>query len=457
VKHPIQNMSGNKLTPAKSKVPVSFCPRVHISTLGCSKNVYDSEILLGQLKANGAELIAKPEEADVIIINSCGFILPAKEESIQAILEAVEHKKNKKNLKILVCGCLSARYYTQLQKQIPEVDAYFGTEDFSSILNYLNLPIKNDGHLYQDRLLTTKPHFAYLKISEGCNHGCAFCAIPLMRGRHRSRPLAELVREAEILIQRGVKEIILIAQDTTFYGLDLYNKQCLIDLLEKLERLKGLEWIRIHYAYPTTFQDELIEVMAASDKIVHYVDLPIQHISDKMLKIMKRGGTAQRIRQILENLRQRIPRVAIRSTLIVGHPGETAEDFLEMRKFVEEFKFDRLGAFIYSPEENTAAYKLSAPARTVAEERYNEIMMTQQHISRQKNESLIGKTMRVIVDEYDAGTFTASGRTYADSPEIDNEVFVQKKILTPKPGEFYYVRITDATEYELSGEILEKK
>jgi ribosomal protein S12 methylthiotransferase len=450
-------MSGNKLTPARSKVPFSSCPRIHLSTLGCSKNVYDSEILLGQLQSNGVELIAKPEDADVIIINSCGFILPAKEESIQAILEAVEHKKNKKNLKIIVCGCLSARYSAQLQQQIPEVDGYFGTEDFSAILNYLNLSATNNGHLYQDRLLTTKPHFAYLKISEGCSHKCAFCAIPLMRGRHRSRPLTELVQEAEILTRRGVKELILIAQDTTSYGLDLYDKKCLIDLLTRLEKLKGLEWIRIHYAYPTTFQDELIEVMATSGKIVPYIDLPIQHISDKMLKIMKRGGSASRIRQILEKLRQRIPGVAIRSTLIVGHPGETARDFREMRKFIEEFKFDRLGTFIYSPEENTAAYKLPAPAKTVAEERYNEIMMTQQHISRQRNESLIGETMRVLIDEYDAASLTASGRTYADSPEIDNEVIIQKKILTPKPGEFYCVKITDATEYELSGEILEKK
>ena len=450
-------MAVNKLTSTANSAKEGSGLRVHLSTLGCSKNVYDSEILLGQLQANGIQVMQQPQDADILIINSCGFILPAKEESIQAILEAVELKKNHPDLKVLVCGCLSTRYYPQLQKQIPEVDGYFGTEDFASILKFLQLPVKNQGHLYQDRQLLTKPHYAYLKISEGCNHKCAFCAIPLMRGRHRSRPLEEIIQEAQLLTNRGVKEIILIAQDTTFYGLDLYKKQRLIDLLQQLERLPGLEWLRLHYAYPTTFQDELIEVMAESDHLVPYVDLPIQHISDRMLKIMRRGGSARRIKQILEKLRRRIPEVAIRTTFIVGHPGETTADFQELRDFVEQFQFDRLGAFIYSPEEKTAAYKLVPPEKTVAEERYAELMLIQQQISRKKNESLIGRSLEVLMDEYHSNTLTGSGRTYADSPEIDNEVLVRKKNIIPKPGTFYYVKITDATEYELYGELLEEK
>lgn len=448
--------SANKHKLSVSKLPLSHPLKIYLITLGCSKNVYDSEILMGQLEVNGALLVPQSEQAEVIIINTCGFILPAKEESIQTILEAVEYKKRKENLKVIVCGCLSARYYHQLKKYIPEVDAYFGTEEFSDLLNYLNFSPRGNNHLYPYRVLSEKPHYAYLKISEGCNHKCAFCAIPLMRGKLHSRPLEDIVQEAELLTHRGVKEIILVAQDSTSYGADLYQKPRLIPLLEKLEKIKDLHWIRLHYTYPTTFQDELVEVIAKSDKIVHYIDLPIQHISDKVLKLMKRGSSNKKIKKILYDIRQKIPDAAIRTTLIVGHPGEAKADFQELLKFITDFQFERLGTFIYSPEENTSAYHLPAPRRSVAQERYREIMQAQQYISWQKNQLLINHQRQVLIDEYDPNTQIARGRTYADSPEIDNEVLIQKKLIIPKPGEFYNVKITDATEYELYGEILEE-
>jgi len=429
---------------------------VHISTLGCSKNVYDSELIIGQLQMNGVAIVDSPETADAIIINTCGFITPAKQESIQAILEAGEIKKGKEDLTLIVCGCLSGRYAQNLKKQIPQVDVYLGTEDYTNILNYLNLSVKKPEYLYEDRILTTPSHYAYLKISEGCNHKCAFCAIPLMRGRHRSRPIEDIVREAQLLSNKGVKELILIAQDTTFYGLDLYNRQRILDLLRELERVERLEWIRLHYAYPTTIQDELIDLMANSKKIVNYVDLPIQHISDKMLKIMKRGGTSARIKRILHHLRKRISDVAIRSTLIVGHPGETEEEFEELMDFITEFKFDRLGAFVYSPEEGTSAFKIKAPEREIADERHARLLGLQQKISAEKNLRLMGKTIRVILDEYDKTTGIGRGRTYADSPEIDNEVIIEHSDSILHPGTFYSVLISDTAEYELFGKIVEE-
>jgi len=431
--------------------------KVHITTLGCSKNVYDSEILMGQLQVNNIPLMDSPEHADVIIVNTCGFITPAKQESIQAILEATELKQKNKKLQILVCGCLSARYQQELLHEIPQVDAYFGTEDYAGILKFLNIPVNNKTHLYEDRLLSTKSHYAYLKISEGCNHKCAFCAIPLIRGKHRSRPMEDILEEARLLSSRGVKELILIAQDTTFYGLDLYRSQKIIDLLRQLQNLEGIEWIRLHYAYPTTFQNELIDVIAQSQKIVHYVDLPIQHITDRMLKIMKRGGTSGRIKQILNNLRERIPDIAIRTTFIVGHPGETGQDFQELKRYIQEFRFDRVGAFIYSPEENTYASRLKHPQRTIAEQRYQELLELQQKISLQKNEEKRGKIVRVLVDDHEAETHSAVGRTYADSPEIDNEVIIEQISQHIIPGEFYNVKITGAAEYEIFGQLLEDK
>lgn len=441
----------------QNKIQSNGKKRVHVTTLGCSKNLYDSEILMGQLQANGVPILEDPQEADIIILNTCGFITPAKEESIQAIMEASELKKEKPDMHLLVCGCLSARYAKTLVEKIPEVDAYFGTEKFTDILNYLNLEVKSPKHLYEQRYISQKSHYAYLKISEGCNHKCAFCAIPLMRGQHKSRPMEDIVREAQLLAQKNVKEIILIAQDTTFYGLDLYKKQQIMDLLIELEKINGIEWIRIHYAYPTTFQDKLIDLIRGSNKIVHYIDLPIQHISDNILRIMKRGGTSKRIRKILLNLRKQIPDIAMRTTFLVGHPGETEKDFLELLNFTEEFQFDRLGLFTYSAEENTAAYKLSAPSQKIAEQRYNKIMSLQQKISLKKNQAKIDKTFPVIIDEINSENNTALGRTYADSPEIDNDVIIQNISQTIKTGQFYNIKISDAAEYTLFGYITEKQ
>ncbi len=432
-------------------------PRVHITTLGCSKNLYDSEILMGQLKANAVPLIEDPQGADVIIVNTCGFITPAKQESIDAILEAGQIKKNNPDLKLLVCGCLSQRYQTDLQKEIPEVDQYFGTEDFQSILKYLNLNADAPDHLYETRHLSQQSHFAYLKIAEGCNHKCAFCAIPLMRGQYRSRRISEIIKEAQILAQSGVKELILIAQDTTFYGLDLYKEQRIVELVGELEKVEGIEWIRLHYAYPTTFPNELIDVMAASSKIVHYMDLPLQHITDSMLRIMKRGGKVHRIRRILHDLREKIPDIALRTTFIVGHPGETEEDFGILKEFVREMKFDRLGVFTYSPEENTSAYPLQYPEPATAEKRYAELMDIQQKISYDSNQKKIGQVFRVLIDEVNPATMSAIGRTYADSPEIDNEVILENLTWLPQPGSFVMAEITDAGEYELFAHILEEK
>ena len=430
--------------------------RVHITTLGCSKNLYDSEILMGQFKANNITLTENPEEANVLIVNTCGFIRQAKEESIDAILEAGKIKENRPDIKLLVCGCLSKRYQEDLRKEIPEVDEYFGTEDFLNILKYLDISPKSPDRLYKHRYLSQQRHFSYLKISEGCNHKCAFCAIPLMRGRYRSRKFEDILKEAAQLASQGVIELILVAQDTTFYGLDLYKKQRIADLLKELEKIEGIEWIRLHYAYPTTFPDELIEVFAQSSKIVPYVDIPIQHISDKMLQIMKRGGNSRQIKRILKKLRERISDVALRTTLIVGHPGETDEDFRILTDFIQEFEFDRLGVFKYSPEENTAAYQLPHPPTEIMEYRYDQIMKIQQKISRKKNKTKIGKVFRVLVDEVQPETHSAIGRTYADSPEIDNEVIIENIKVKIKPGHFYNVKIIDAGEYELFGEILEE-
>ncbi len=431
--------------------------KIHVTTLGCSKNVYDSEILMGQLKANRVHLIDDPNRADVIIVNTCGFITPAKEESIQAILEAGKIKKSHPGQKLLVCGCLSQRYRPDLRQDIPEVDEYFGTEDYRGILEYLNLTPDPPEHLYEKRLLSRAGHYAYLKISEGCSHTCAFCAIPLIRGEHRSRPMEQILDEARLLAEKGVKELILIAQDTTYYGVDLYGRQRIVELMRELEKIEGPEWIRLHYAYPTTFPDELIELIGQSSRIVHYLDLPVQHITDSMLKIMKRGGSSRQIRDLFQTIRERIPDVILRTTLIVGHPGETEADFGALKRFVEEMRFDRLGVFTYSPEENTAAFSLPSPEPEIARQRYSEIMELQQEISLEKNYAKLGKVYRVLIDEFDPGTKTAVGRTYGDSPEIDNEVILENVEGEIKPGEFYDVRIIDVGEYEIFGQIPEDK
>jgi ribosomal protein S12 methylthiotransferase len=429
--------------------------KVHVTTLGCAKNLYDSEILMGQIQANKIPLVENPYDANVIIVNTCGFINPAKQESIDAILEAVQIKKEKPNTHLIVCGCLSTRYQLDLKKEIPEVNRFFGTEYFSSILKFLNLELKSPKHLFEHRLLSQKSHYAYLKISEGCNHRCAFCAIPLMRGKHKSRPIKEIVKEAELLVQNGVKELILIAQDTTSYGIDLYQKQQLIDLLKKLEKIENLQWIRIHYMYPTTLQYDLIDLIAQSEKIVNYVDLPLQHITDNMLKTMKRNNTSGTIINILNRIRQIIPDVAIRTTFIVGHPGETDEDFKILEDFIKEYRFERLGIFTYSPEENTSASSLPHPSTRVAKERHEKLMSIQRQISLEKNLLKIGNTYKILIDEVNKESKVAIGRTYADSPEIDNEVIIDNITYSVEPGKFFMVKVKDAIEYTLYGQILE--
>ncbi|GAB4168083.1 MAG: 30S ribosomal protein S12 methylthiotransferase RimO [Calditrichia bacterium] len=429
--------------------------KVHITTLGCSKNGYDSDILGGLLEKQGLILTDQPEESDIVLINTCGFIAPAKEESVNAILEAGELKKEGKIKKLLVVGCLSARYKEELMKEIPEVDAFFGTEDYKNILNHLHLQISNKSDYYENRHVEPGQHVSYIKIGEGCNHTCAYCAIPLMRGRYRSRYKEDIVREAEILADRGTKELILISQDTTFYGLDLYKKQELIPLLEQLEKIEGIEWIRLHYFYPTTIPKGLVDFMKNSDKVLPYVDIPLQHISDRMLNIMKRGGNKQKIMSLLNEFREKLPEVAIRTTFIVGHPGEEEEDFQELLSFIKSFKFDRLGVFKYSPEEDTSAFEMGdIIPEDVKEERYNAIMSAQQDISLSKNEALLGKVISVIIDEYNKNDHFLIGRTYMDSPEIDNEVIIEDVSDDIRIGEIVNVSITDFDAYELYGRIV---
>ena len=437
-------------SPAREGAP----KRIHLTTLGCSKNTYDSEILLGQLRSRNAQIVEAPESADVIIINTCGFIEMAKQESIEAILEAEQLKKDHPGKKVVVCGCLSQRYATELRAEMPGIDGIFGTEDYANILKFLDYdPRLSPEFLYEQRILTTSKHYAYLKISEGCNHTCAFCAIPLMRGRHRSRPLEQIIDEARRLADQGVKELIIISQDTTFYGLDLYQSQRLVELLEQLEAVEGIEWIRLHYLYPTTVQDRLIDYMAGSAKVVPYLDMPVQHISDRMLKIMKRGGKAHRIRNIFEQAREKIQDVTLRTTFIVGHPGETESDFQALKEFVAAFRFDRMGVFTYSHEEKTSAYELEDLDPEVKQARYDELMQVQRQISFDNNQQKHGKTCRVIVDEIDWTAMNAFGRTAGDSPEIDNEVVITDLNRALRVGEFVNVEIFDVSEYELYGKL----
>jgi ribosomal protein S12 methylthiotransferase len=409
---------------------------------------------MGQLTAQKAKLVADPQDAEVIIVNTCGFIDLAKEESVEAIIEAEQLKKSDPKKKIIVCGCLSQRYARQLREEMPLVDGFFGTEDYENILDFLGYsPELSPEYLYEKRILSTPSHYAYLKISEGCNHKCAFCAIPLMRGRHRSRSLPDILKEAKILAQQGVKELIIISQDTTFYGLDIYQSQKIVDLLKHLEEIEGIEWIRLHYLYPTTVQDQLIDYLADSRKVLPYLDMPIQHISDSILRIMKRGGTSRRIRNILEQARKKIRDVTLRTTFIVGHPGETEDDFATLKEFVTEFRFDRMGVFKYSHEENTGAFQLKDLEGALKETRYTELMNIQQRISLEKNQEKIGSQMKVLIDEVDWKTLTAVGRTRGDSPEIDNEVIIHSLQKALRVGNFVNVEIEDASEYELYGKL----
>jgi ribosomal protein S12 methylthiotransferase rimO len=421
---------------------------INVVTLGCSKNVYDSEVLMGQLKAGGKEVVHE-KEGNIVVINTCGFINNAKEESINTILDYVQQKEAGLVDKVFVMGCLSERYKPDLEKEIPDVDQYFGTSELPALLKVLGADYKHE--LIGERLTTTPKNYAYLKISEGCDRPCSFCAIPLMRGAHISTPIEDLVTEAEKLAAKGVKELILIAQDITYYGLDLYKKRALADLLRALVKVEGIEWIRIHYAFPTGFPMDVLEVMKTEPKICNYLDIPLQHISDKILTSMKRGTTQEKTTKLLKKFREAVPGMAIRTTLIVGYPGETEEDFQALKEFVKAMRFDRLGCFTYSHEENTTAYELADDVpEEVKLQRANEIMELQSQISWELNQKKVGKTFRCLIDRKEGNYFV--GRTEYDSPDVDNEVLIDAKKHYVKIGDFTDVKITEAADYDLYGE-----
>lgn len=417
-------------------------------TLGCSKNLVDSENIITQLRANEYEVTheAENDDANIIIVNTCGFIDMAKQESIDTILQYAQYKSEGQIDKLYVTGCLSQRYMDELQVEIPEVDAWFGTLELPGLLARLNADYKHE--LIGERLITTPPHYAYLKISEGCNRTCAFCAIPLMRGKHVSRTIDSLVTEATNLAKRGVKELMLIAQELTYYGLDIYKKRALPDLLEALSEVEGIEWIRLHYAYPTKFPTEVLDTMARLPKVCNYLDIPLQHASDKVLSAMRRQTTQAEQRQLIELAREKVPGIAIRTTMLVGFPGETEEDFETLCRFVEEMQFERLGVFQYSHEENTLAYELPddvPPA--VKAERANRLMEIQQEISFAKNKAKVGQRLKTLFDRKEGDYFI--GRTEADSPEVDNEVLLPAAENYVRIGDFAEVLITDVSEYDL--------
>lgn len=441
--------------------------KVNVITLGCSKNVYDSEVLMGQLKANNftVEHEAEDSDASIVIINTCGFIENAKQESINTIIEYAEAKQRGLVDKVYVTGCLSERYKPELAKEIPNIDEYFGTHDLPRLLKILNADYKHE--LIGERVLTTPQHFAYFKVSEGCDRPCSFCAIPLMRGKHVSIPMEQLIDNAKTLAKKGTKELILIAQDLTYYGLDLYKKRNLAELLEKLSDVDGIEWIRLHYAFPQGFPLDALDVIKNTEKICKYLDMPLQHISDNMLKSMRRGTTKQRTIDLVNKIRETIPGIAIRTTLITGYPGETEKDFEEMMQWVEETKFERLGVFAYSHEENTHAYLLKddVPAK-VKQQRAEDIMELQRGISYDLNQKHIGNTYKVLIDRKEGDYFI--GRTEYDSPEVDNEVLIsasvppmrkggsggseKKEEIYLRIGDFASIKITEASEYDLVGE-----
>lgn len=422
--------------------------KVSVITLGCSKNTVDSERLMKQIQLNKIDLTNNPDNAETVIINTCGFIEAAKEESINTILEAVAMKKNGKLKKVIVAGCLSERYKDDLLKEIPEVDVYFGTENYEGIIKELGGNLKRE--LLGERLLTTPSHTAYLKISEGCDHPCSFCAIPLMRGLHKSKPLDELIREAEFLAANNTKELVLIAQDTTDYGKDLEDKSNISQLIRRLSEIKGIEWIRLMYAYPSKFPDSLIEEIKTNPKVCKYVDIPLQHISDDVLKSMRRGVTSERTRKLLQKLRDEIPDITIRTTFIVGYPNESEKDFEELCNFVREIKFDRIGTFTFSVEENTSSFILGDPVSEEEKERRKNVLMEiQKEISLQKNESFIGKKLKVLIDSVEGEFFI--GRSYRDAPEVDGEILISTKNNELDVGEFYDILINDFDEYDLYG------
>ncbi|WP_299437664.1 30S ribosomal protein S12 methylthiotransferase RimO [uncultured Aquimarina sp.] len=424
--------------------------KINVVTLGCSKNVYDSEVLMGQLKANNKEVVHE-EEGNVVVINTCGFIANAKEESVNTILEYVQKKDQGIVDKVFVTGCLSERYKPDLEKEIPDVDQYFGTTELPGLLKALGADYKHE--LIGERLTTTPKNYAYLKIAEGCDRPCSFCAIPLMRGTHKSTPIEELVTEAEKLAANGVKELVLIAQDLTYYGLDLYKERKLADLLRELVKVDGIEWIRLHYAFPTGFPMEVLEVMKQEPKICNYIDIPLQHIADPILKSMRRGTTKAKTTKLLKEFREAVPEMTIRTTLIVGYPGETQEDFETLRNWVKEMRFERLGCFTYSHEENTHAFNLEDDVpEEVKMDRANEIMEIQSQISWELNQQKIGKEFKVVIDRKEGPYFV--GRTEFDSPDVDNEVLIDASKFYLKTGEYTNVKIYEAEDFDLYGEVI---
>ncbi len=425
--------------------------KVNIVTLGCSKNLVDSEVLLTQLRGNNIDATheSTKDDSNIVVINTCGFIDNAKQESIDTILRYVDAKEEGIVEKVYVTGCLSQRYSADLEKEIPEVDAWFGTRDLSRLLKTLNANYRHE--LVGERILTNPSHFAYLKISEGCDRPCSFCAIPLMRGKHISRPMEELVLEAKNLAKNGTKELLLIAQDSTYYGLDIYKKRNLAELMSKLADVDGIEWIRLHYAFPAGFPLDVLDVMRERSNICNYLDIPLQHGSSRLLQLMRRGITREKTEDLIKTIREKVPGIALRTTLIAGHPGETEEDFNEMMGFVERSRFDRLGVFGYSHEENTHSHSMvdDVPAE-VKQQRVDAIMELQQGISYELNQNKIGKTFKVIVDRKEEGQYI--GRTEFDSPEVDNEVILDTKEYL-RLGDFVNARVNSASEFDLSATV----
>ncbi len=421
--------------------------KINVVTLGCSKNIYDSEVLMGQLKANGKE-VEHEGEGNIVVINTCGFIDNAKQQSIDTILDFAQRKEEGEIDELYVTGCLSERYKPDLQKEIPNVDQYFGTTELPSLLKALEADYKHE--LIGERMTTTPKNYAFLKIAEGCDRPCSFCAIPLMRGKHRSKPIEELVEEASKLAAKGVKELILIAQDLTYYGLDLYKKRNLAELLKALVKVEGIEWIRLHYAFPTGFPMDVLEVIKNEPKVCNYLDIPLQHINDDLLKSMRRGTNHAKTTKLIKQFRELVPEMAIRTTLIVGYPGETEEKYQELKEWVKEMRFERLGCFTYSHEENTHAYTLEDDVpEEVKQARANEIMEIQAQISWELNQEKIGKTFKCVIDRKEGNYFI--GRTEFDSPDVDNEVLIDASKFYLKTGDFAQIKIEEATDFDLYG------
>ena len=425
-------------------------PKVNLVTLGCSKNLVDSEVIMTQLQGNGISVAheANGTDNDVVIINTCGFIDNAKQESIDTILRYTDAKRDGLVEKVYVTGCLSQRYREELEAEIPDVDAWFGTMELPMLLKKFKADYKHE--LIGERVTTTAKHYAYLKISEGCDRPCSFCAIPIMRGKHVSKPMETLITEASNLAKNGVKELLLIAQDSTYYGLDIYKKRNLAELMARLAEVDGIEWIRLHYAFPTGFPEDILDIMSDNSKICNYLDIPLQHASTNMLQLMRRGTTREKTETLLKSIRAKVPDIAIRTTMLVGHPGETEQDFLELMDFVEQSKFERLGVFAYSHEEGTHAYGMQDNIPTeVKEERAGALMELQEQISLDHNERKVGRTFKTLIDRKESGYFI--GRTEYDSPEVDNEVLINAKENYLRIGDFVDIRISEAREFDLFG------